>query len=104
MSKIERVITCLSQHVRTFLLCAFFSISFVVNANAQEFDLLLKGGHVIDPKNNIDTKMDVAITNGKISKVAVNIPSTSSKKSVDVSGLYVSPGIKIGRASCRERV
>lgn len=92
MSKIKRV-TCLFQHVRTFIFCAFFSVGFVVNANAQEFDLLLKGGHVIDPKNNIDSKMDVAITKGKISKVAANIPSTSSKKTVDVSGLYVTPGI-----------
>ncbi len=93
MSKIERVTSCFSQHVRTFIFYAFFSIVLVVNANAQEFDLLLKGGHVIDPKNNIDSKMDVAITNGKISKVAANIPTTSSKKSVDVSGLYVTPGI-----------
>lgn len=68
-------------------------MGFIVNANAQEFDLLLKGGHVIDPKNNIDSKMDVAITNGKISRVAVNIPPTSSKKTVDVTGLYVTPGI-----------
>lgn len=93
MSKIKKVTTCLFQQVRTFIFCAFFSIGFVINANAQEFDLLLKGGHVIDPKNNIDSKMDVAITGGKISKVAANIPSTSSKKTVDVSGLYVTPGI-----------
>jgi dihydroorotase len=93
MSKIKKVTTCLFQHLRTFIFCAFFSIGFAINANAQEFDLLLKGGHVIDPKNNIDSKMDVAITGGKISKVAANIPSTSSKKTVDVSGLYVTPGI-----------
>lgn len=93
MSKIKRVTTCMLQHARTFIFCAFFSIGFIVNANAQEFDLLLKGGHVIDPKNNIDSRMDVAITNGKISKVAANIPPTSSKKTVDVSGLYVTPGI-----------
>lgn len=93
MSKIKKVTTCLFQHLRTFIFCAFFSIGFAINANAQEFDLLLKGGHVIDPKNNIDSKMDVAITGGKISKVAANIPSKSSKKTVDVSGLYVTPGI-----------
>jgi dihydroorotase len=93
MSKIKRVASRLALLVRTFIFCAFFSLGLVVNANAQEFDLLLKGGHVIDPKNNIDSKMDVAITGGKISKVAANIPSTSSKKTVDVSGLYVTPGI-----------
>lgn len=69
-------------------------VAFGLNiVSAQEIDLLLKGGHVIDPKNNINTKMDVAIAGGKIVKVATNIPSTSAKKTVDVSGLYVSPGI-----------
>jgi dihydroorotase len=60
---------------------------------AQQIDLLLKGGHVIDPKNGIDSKMDVAITDGKISAVSANIPASSAKKVVDVSGLYVTPGI-----------
>jgi dihydroorotase len=60
---------------------------------AQEIDILLKGGHVIDPKNNIDSKMDVAIVGNKIFKVAADIPASSAKKTVDVSGLYVTPGI-----------
>ncbi len=38
----------------------------ISSIQAQEIDLLLKGGHVIDPKNNINTKMDVAIVAGKI--------------------------------------
>lgn len=62
-------------------------------SNAQEFDLLLKGGHVIDPKNKIDSEMDIAITGGKISRVAVGIPVSSAKKTVDVGGLYVTPGL-----------
>jgi len=64
-----------------------------LTANAQEIDLLLKGGHVIDPKNKINSKMDVAITGGKIVKVASDIPANTAKKTVDVSGLYVTPGI-----------
>lgn len=60
---------------------------------AQEIDLLLKGGHVIDPKNNIDAPMDVAVKDGKIFKVAASIPSNTSKRTIDVSGLYVTPGI-----------
>jgi dihydroorotase len=55
--------------------------------------LLLKGGHVIDPKNKIDGQMDVAITNGKISAVAPGISEATAKKVVDVTGLYVTPGI-----------
>lgn len=77
---------------RGILLIVIF-LSTVQFLNAQEIDILLKGGHVIDPKNNIDAKMDVAIVADKIFRVAENIPSASAKKTVDVSGLYVTPGI-----------
>lgn len=59
---------------------------------AQEIDLLLKNGHVMDPKNRIDGKMDVAIAGGKIVQVASRIPEEKAKKVIDVSGMYVSPG------------
>jgi dihydroorotase len=54
---------------------------------------LLKGGHVIDPKNKIDAQMDVAITDGKILQVAASIPVTNARKVIDVSGLFVTPGL-----------
>ena len=41
----------------------------------KEYDLLLKGGHVIDPKNKVDAVRDVAIKDGKIAKIAVGIPA-----------------------------
>ncbi len=47
----------------------------------------------MDPRNKIDSRMDVAIVDGKIFRVAADIPSASAKKTVDVSGLYVTPGI-----------
>lgn len=56
-------------------------------------DLLLKGGHVIDPKNGINGRRDVAIAGGKIAAVAENIPASSARKVVDVSSLYVVPGL-----------
>ena len=59
----------------------------------KEYDLLLKGGHVIDAKNNIDAIRDVAIKDGKIAKVAVGIPASSAIKTVNVAGLYVTPGL-----------
>jgi dihydroorotase len=68
----------------------FFIPSFT---QGQDIDLLLKGGRVIDPKNKIDAKMDVAIAGGKIYKVAANIPANTAKKVVDVTGLYVTPGL-----------
>jgi len=61
-------------------------------AEAQEYDLLLKHGHVIDPKNQIDAVKDVAIAKGKIAAVADSIDPAKALKTVDVSGLYVSPG------------
>ena len=61
--------------------------------HAQEIDLLLKNGHVIDPANNINARMDVAIADGKIVKVAPGIATDKAKKIVDVTGLYVCPGL-----------
>lgn len=57
------------------------------------YDLLLKGGHVIDPANDIDRVADVAIAGDRIAEVADNIPPNKAKQVVDVSGLYVTPGL-----------
>lgn len=59
----------------------------------SQYDVVLKGGHVIDPKNNIDQVMDVAITGDRIAKVASDIPSSEAAQVIDVSGLYVTPGL-----------
>jgi dihydroorotase len=63
-----------------------------LNVSAQEIDLLIKGGHVIDAKNKINGKMDVAVKDGKILRVAADIPASSAKKTINVNGLYVTPG------------
>ncbi|MBI2686309.1 MAG: amidohydrolase/deacetylase family metallohydrolase [Acidobacteria bacterium] len=57
------------------------------------YDLLLKQGHVIDPANRIDAVMDVAVADGKIARVAANIPAAESRKTIDAQGLYVTPGL-----------
>jgi dihydroorotase len=57
------------------------------------YDLLLKGGHVIDSRNSINAVRDVAIKDGKIAAVAANIPASQAVKAVDVTGLYVTPGL-----------
>ena len=62
-------------------------------AQQQPIDILIKGGHVLDPKNNIDGVMDVAISEGKILRVAQNIPVTNVKRVVDAKGYYVTPGL-----------
>ncbi|MHC5541461.1 amidohydrolase/deacetylase family metallohydrolase, partial [Singulisphaera rosea] len=58
-----------------------------------QYHLLLRGGHVIDPKNHRNAVADVAILDGKIAEVAPNIDPAKALKSVDVSGLYVTPGL-----------
>ncbi|WP_411031683.1 amidohydrolase/deacetylase family metallohydrolase [Spongiimicrobium sp. 3-5] len=65
----------------------------MIVAQGQEIDLLIKNGHVFDPKNNIDTIMDISVGNGKILAVAPNISAEKAKKVVDATGLYVSPGL-----------
>lgn len=75
-----------------FLFCCLI-LSLPATVNAQSFDLLLEGGHVIDPKNGINKPMDVAIAEGKIARVATDIPAEQATKVVDVSGLYVTPGL-----------
>jgi dihydroorotase len=57
------------------------------------YDLLLRGGHVIDAKNHIDAVMDVAIKDGHIAKVATGLSPGDAIKTIDVRGLYVTPGL-----------
>jgi dihydroorotase len=76
----------------------FLSASIVAllapSAHAQPaYDLLLKGGHVIDAKNQIDAVRDVAVSGDKIAAVAQDIPAEQARRVVDVAGLYVTPGL-----------
>jgi len=60
---------------------------------SQVYDIVIKGGHVIDPKNNIDVVTDVAIAAGKIVRLANNIDTKHAEQVVDAKGLYVTPGL-----------
>lgn len=57
------------------------------------FDLLIRGGRVIDPAASTDAVLDVAISRGRIASVDSNIPATSARQVVDASGLLVLPGL-----------
>lgn len=78
-------------------LCLFaLAVLVVGSAQAQpakRYDLLIKNGHVIDPKNNINELRDVAITAGKIAAVEKTIDPALATKVVDARGLYVTPGL-----------
>ena len=74
----------------------FFAVMLIfvtIFTDAQQYDLLIKNGHVIDPKNKLDAIKDVAIADGKIAKIAKDIAATESKKTIDATGLYVTPGL-----------
>ena len=83
---------CRPPSVVKSLMLLFFILTAIVT-HAQQFDLLLKNGHVIDPTNSINALMDVAIVGGKIAKVEANISPEQAKKVLDVRGLYVCPGL-----------
>ena len=80
----------LAQKRFSVLLFLLFSL---LDLQAQKLEILLKGGHLIDPKNNVDMPMDVGMTHGKITEVAEHIPKERADKIIDVSGLYVTPGL-----------
>jgi dihydroorotase len=64
-----------------------------ISITAQDYDLLVKGGHVVDPKNNLDRIMDVAIKDGKIAKVDSKIPENQARTVIDAKGFIVAPGL-----------
>jgi dihydroorotase len=74
----------------SLLLVAFASAT---SSAEPKYDLVLKGGHVIDPKSETSAVRDVAIAAGKIALVAPGIDAADAFKVVDVSGLYVTPGL-----------
>lgn len=62
-------------------------------AQAPQYDLLVRGGRLIDPRNGIDGLRDVAIKEGKIARVAEGIPASEAGHVVDATGLIVTPGL-----------
>ena len=77
------------------MLRAFLAVFAAASAAVAQpaYDIVIKGGHVIDPKNNLDAVADVAVAAGKIARVAANIPSASARQTIDAAGLYVTPGL-----------
>jgi dihydroorotase len=78
--------------VVTFILGVHLAVSASVGA-APKYDLLLRGGRVIDPRNNINAIRDVGITAGKIAAISPKIDPADAMTTADVSGLIVTPGL-----------
>lgn len=107
-----------------FILCISAAAAFAQPANSTKpYSIIIKGGHVIDPKNKIDGIMDIAVTSGrqamparaavpardgraaqparaaveatpgKIAMVAKNIDSSMGDQVIDAKGMYITPGL-----------
>ena len=63
------------------------------SASGAEYDLLIKGGRVIDPSRRFDGLADVAIAKGRIAAVRPSIPAASAAEIVEASGALVTPGL-----------
>jgi dihydroorotase len=93
----EKRVANRSLHVRRCAVLGLMVIAAVaalpLQAQNSEFDLLIKNGHVIDPKNGINSVMDVALAKGKVALVAANIARERAKEVADATGFYVTPGL-----------
>ena len=65
-----------------------------------KYDLLLKGGHVIDPANDIDGPRDVGISGRSVGAVESGIPESDARRVARVDGWYVTPGLIDLHAHC----
>jgi len=75
------------------IICIVGFFLFQLNSYTQDYDILIKNGHVIDAKNNINKILDIAIVDNKIALIEKNISNELANKIVDANGLYVSPGL-----------
>jgi dihydroorotase len=88
--------TSSSTFIRAARYCLYVSLLAAPTAGLAQlpaYDLILQGGHVLDDKNHIDALMDVAVKDGKIAKVAPHLRPADALKTIDVHGLYVTPGL-----------
>jgi dihydroorotase len=57
------------------------------------YDLLIKGGHVIDAANGVDGLMDVGVAGRSVAAVEPNIPESQGRRVIDATGMFVTPGL-----------
>jgi len=57
------------------------------------YDLVLKGGRVVDPSAGLDGRQDIAVQDGKIARIAPDIPAAEATRAIDVTGKIVAPGL-----------
>ena len=78
---------------KIILLAACLLLIAAGNVQAQTYSIVIKGGHIIDPKNQIDELMDLAIKDGRVVQVAKNIDASQARQVVNAKGMYITPGL-----------
>ena len=63
------------------------------SAPAPAYDLLIAGGRVVDPSQKLSAERDIAISHGKIARVAANIPRNEARRVFEAKGKIVTPGL-----------
>lgn len=64
-----------------------------IRLSGQDFDVVLKGGRLIDPRNSRDGHFDVAVRDGKIAAIEPAIDTSRARRAIDVTGMLVTPGM-----------
>ena len=72
------------------LLWAGVSMLFAAHAAAADYDLVIRGGRVLDGAGNPWVRADVAVKDGRVARVG-QVPGTGTRE-IDARGRYVSPG------------
>ena len=70
---------------------------------ADKFDLVIKGGDVLDPSQSLRGKRDIGIRWGVIEAIEPEIPAERALKSIDAAGKLVTPGLGFPQAAALER-
>lgn len=91
LNRCEKQVSEIRAWKHGFLLLCLTIIPLALQA--QPYDLVIKGGHLIDPRHNIDEPMDLAIHEGSVARVANEIPAGEASQVIDAKGLYVTPGL-----------
>lgn len=83
------------KNLKNLLVIIFLLFNFSVWAqqSSKIYGIIIKGGHLIDPKNKLDEVMDIALNDGKVALIAKNINADQATQVVNASGMFVAPGL-----------
>src|ERR1044071_8553427 len=77
----------------TAVLAAASTPAFAAMGPNDKFDLVIKGGDVLDPSQSLRGKRDIGIRYGMIEALEADIPTARAERMLDVSGKLVTPGL-----------